>query len=162
MSEVTITDPQHSLFGQRFRIANERSGRGPGYVVVKLPDGRKRALPIVATDLTASDRPTSRSAATLPRISVRTLIPLAQHLDRILNLLTEEVIRDDPTSSSASSRCVSAAQSDRREQLAFGGRSPPVGELAATDASSVGPDNGAAIAADAAGPGRSRKGDVPC
>jgi hypothetical protein len=28
----------------------------------------------------------------LPRVSVRTLMPLAQHLNRILDLLTEEVI----------------------------------------------------------------------
>ena len=38
VSAVTVTDPQHSLFGQRLALANERSGRGPAYVVVRLPD----------------------------------------------------------------------------------------------------------------------------
>ena len=95
VSEVTITDPQHPLFGQRLALTNERSGRGPAYVAVRLPDGHRRSIRISATDLNASDGRTP--AASLPRINVRILIPLAQHLDRILNLLTEEVIRDEPT-----------------------------------------------------------------
>src|SRR5262245_60280911 len=32
VSYVTITDPRHSLFGQRLVVLAERSGRGPGYV----------------------------------------------------------------------------------------------------------------------------------
>ena len=114
VSEVTITDPQHSLFGQRLALTNERSGRGPAYVVVRLPDGRRRSIRISATDLNASDCFGCTPAASLPRISVRILIPLAQHLDRILNLLTEEVICDEPTSPSASSRCVSTTDPGRR------------------------------------------------
>src|SRR5207253_2964716 len=43
-------------------------------------------------------------------------IPLARHVNRILNLLTEEVIRDEPAIPSASSRCVSTAESGRQEQ----------------------------------------------
>ena len=117
VSEVTITDPQHSLFGQRLALTNERSGRGPAYVVVRLPDGRRRSIRISATDLNASDCLGCTPAASLPRISVRILIPLAQHLDRILNLLTEEVIRDEPTSPSASSRCVSTTDPGREPRL---------------------------------------------
>ena len=39
VSDVTVTDPKHSLFGQRFTVLPERSGRGPAFVVVALPDG---------------------------------------------------------------------------------------------------------------------------
>ena len=31
VSDVTVTDPKHSLFGQRFTVLPERSGRGPGF-----------------------------------------------------------------------------------------------------------------------------------
>jgi hypothetical protein len=83
----------------------ERSGRGPTYVVVELPDGRKRPIRIASTDLAATVI-TSGAAPDLPRISVRTLIPLVQHLSANLAFLAEEVIRDDSSSPSAS-RCVS-------------------------------------------------------
>ena len=162
VSEVTITDPQHSLFGQRLALTNERSGRGPAFVVVRLSDGRKRAIRITATDLFAPDCFAPAPAASLSRVSVRTLIPLAQHLDRILNLLTEEVIRDEPTTPSASSRCVSTADPGHRESPAFGGRFASMAELAATDASSAGPDPSRAVAADAAGARDVGKGDIPC
>ena len=160
--EVTITDPQHSLFGQRFALTDERSARGPAFVVVRLPDGRRRSIRITATDLSAPDCSTRTPAASLPRISVRMLVPLAQHLDRILNLLTEEVIRDEPTSPSASSRCVSTTDPGHRESPTYGGHFASMAELAATDASSAGPDNGRAIAADAAGERDAGKGDIPC
>ena len=162
MSEVTITDPQHSLFGQRLALTNERSGRGPAYVVVRLPDGRRRSIRISATDLNASDCLGRTPAASLPRISVRILIPLAQHLDRILNLLTEEVICDEPTSPSASSRCVSTTDPGHRESAAFGGRFAAMAELAATNASSAGPNTGRTVAANAAGDRDAGKGDIPC
>ena len=46
VSRVTITDPHHFLFGHRLEVLNERWGRGPAYVVVALPDGRRRAVRI--------------------------------------------------------------------------------------------------------------------
>ena len=162
MSEVTITDPYHSLIGQRLALTNERSGRGPAYGVVRLPDGRTRSIRITATDLAAPDCSERAQAAGLPRISVRTLIPLAQHLDRILNLLTEEVIRDEPASPFASSRCVSATDPDRREQPTFGLGSASMAELVGRDASSARPNIGGAAAADVADEGGAREGDVPC
>ena len=163
VSEVTITAPQHPLFGQRLALTDERSGRGPAFVVVRLSDGRKRAIRITATDLSTPDCSTPAPAASLPRISVRTLIPLAQRLDRILNLLTEEVIRDEPTSPSASSRRVSTTDPGHRESPAFGGRfAASMAELAATDASSAGRDTGRAVAADAAGERDAGNGDIPC
>ncbi|MGY3614099.1 hypothetical protein [Bradyrhizobium sp. USDA 10063] len=106
MSHVTITDPHHFLFGHRLEVLKERSGRGPAYVVVALPDGRRRGVRIASTDLAETSIASRPNAADLPRISVRTLIPLMQHLGASLNLLDEKVIRDDPPTASRS-RCVS-------------------------------------------------------
>jgi len=102
VSHVTITDPHHFLFGHRLEVLKERSGRGPAYVVVALPDGRPRAVRIASTDL-AETIASGPNAADLPRISARTLIPLMQHLSASLSLLDEKVIRDDPPTAS---RCV--------------------------------------------------------
>ena len=89
-------------------MLKERSGRGPAYVVVELPDGRRRSIRIASTDLAETINLPARTAADLPRISARTLIPLVQHLSANLSLLAEKVIRDDPPTPSRS-RCVSTA-----------------------------------------------------
>jgi hypothetical protein len=86
VSRVTITDPRHFLFGHRLAVLDERSGRGPSYVVVELADGRKRSVRIAATDLVPPGNLSSAAEPSLPCISVRTLIPLARHLNRILTL----------------------------------------------------------------------------
>jgi len=106
ITHVTVTDPRHCLFGHRLEVLQERSGRGPTFVVVELPDGRKRSIRFTSTDLTPAVITSGELASDLPRISVRTLIPLVQHLSANLTLLAEEVIRDGSTSPSAS-RCVS-------------------------------------------------------
>src|SRR5271170_6423204 len=105
ITHVTITDTQHCLFGKRLAVFRERSGRGPAYLVVELPDGRKRSIRITSTDF-AGTVITSGATPNLPRISVRTLIPLVQHLNANLALLAKEVIRDG-SSSPSTSRCVS-------------------------------------------------------
>jgi len=163
MSHVTITDPHHFLFGQRLALIRERSGRGSAYVVIALADGRRRSIRVAATDLV----PPGANARTLPRISIRTLIPLARHLNRILSLLTEEVIRDEPASPSASSRGVSTnlvlpTNSDRQDQPAFDGSSGVMAQSAATDTNTDRPDRGGAVAPNAADGGHARKGGGSC
>jgi len=167
VSHVTITDPYHFLFGQRLAVIRGRSGRGPAYVLVELTDGRKRSVRIAATDLVPPGATPSAPGCKLPHISVRTLIPLARHLNRILNLLTEEVIRDEPSSPSTSSRCVSTADPvsatnpGRQDQPVSGGSSASVVGPVARDANTDRPDTGGAVASDAAY-GHARKGDGPC
>jgi hypothetical protein len=85
----------------RLEVLKERSGRGPAYVVVALPDGRPRAVRIASTDLAETPITSRPNAADLPRISARTLIPLMQHLSASLSLLDEKVIRDDPPTASS-------------------------------------------------------------
>src|SRR5260370_34374259 len=70
---VCVTDPQHALFGQRFDLS-PGSGHRPGWVSVLLADGRRRWLRRVATDLDFACEASSNHA--LPRVSVRTLLPL--------------------------------------------------------------------------------------
>jgi hypothetical protein len=162
VSHVTITDSCHFLFGHRLAVVDERSGRGPAYVIVELADGRKRSVRIAATDLVAPGNSSSAPQPGLPRISVRTLIPLAQHVNRILTLLTEEVIRDEPASPPTSSRCVSTAAPDRQDQPGSGGPCVCVAEPVATDANADRPDMGRADATDATDGRRTGKGDGPC
>ena len=162
VSYVTITDPRHFLFGHRLAVLDERSGRGPSYVVVELADGRKRSVRIAATDLVPPGNSCSAAEPSLPRISVRTLIPLARHLNRILTLLTEEVIRDESASPSASSRCVSTIDPGRQDQPGSGGPSVSVAEPVARDSNADSPNIGGAVAADAADGCGAGKGDGPC
>jgi len=160
VSHVTITDPCHFLFGHRLSVLDERSGRGPAYVVVELADGRKRSIRIAATDLVRPERSFSATAPSLPRVSVRTLIPLAQHVNRILSLLTEEVIRDEPASPFAPSRCVSPT--DHSHQTVSDCSSVSVAEPITRDANPDRPGSGGAVATDAADGCRTTKGDGPC
>jgi hypothetical protein len=159
---ITITDPRHFLFGHRLAVLDERSGRGPSYVVVELADGRKRSVRIAATDLVPPGNSSSAAEPSLPRISVRTLIPLARHLNRILTLLTEEVIRDELASPSASSRCVSTIDPRRQDKTGSRGPSLSVAEPAASDSNADSPNIGGAIAANAADGCGAGKGDGPC
>jgi hypothetical protein len=160
ITHVTITDPQHCLFGKRLAVIRERSGRGPTYVVVELPDGRKRPIRIASTDLAATVI-TSGTAPYLPRISVRTLIPLVQHLSANLALLAEEVIRDDPTRASGSG-CVSTTASSM-PLPAVGKKSPaPMAEPAGRHAKAGGAGRRRVDPPNAGCRRRSRKGDGPC
>ncbi len=163
MSHVTITDPHHFLFGHRLEVLKERSGRGPAYVVVALPDGRRRAVRIASTDL-AETLITSRrpNGADLPRISARTLIPLMQHLSASLNLLDEKVICDDPPTASRS-RCVSTpADVGKSIRPSKGRHSAPLAEFVDRDANPDCSNNRRADAANASDPRHARKGTGSC
>jgi hypothetical protein len=83
-------------------------------------------------------------------------------LNRILNLLTEEVIRDELASPSASSRCVSTTDPGHQDQPASGSPCASMAEPVARDARTDCPDIGGAVATDAADERSARKGDVPC
>jgi hypothetical protein len=115
---VTVTDSRHSLFAQQLTVLSERSGRGPAFVVVELPDGRRRSIRIASTDLGRAPPAADQNAADLPRVSVRTLIPLTRHLNAKLSLFAEEVIRDDHPSPSTSRSVSAAVDSGLRNQPA--------------------------------------------
>ena len=162
VTHVTITDPQHCLFGKRLAVFRERSGRGPTYVVVAVAGRAESARSgSLSTDLAATVI-TSGAAPDLPRISVRTLIPLVQHLSANLALLAEEVIRDGSSSPSAS-RCVSTTVDTRRRiPPASDGASAPLAEPLGRDANADRPNACGADEANTAAPRRARKGDRSC
>ena len=162
MSHVTITDPHHFLFGRRLEVLKERSGRGPAYVVVSLPDGRPRAVRIASTDLGETPITSGLNAADLPRISARTLIPLMQHLSASLSLLDEKVIRDDPPTASRS-RCVSTpADAGKSTRPPDGQHSAPVAESVDRDANPDRSNPRHAATANASGSRHARKGTGSC
>ena len=99
ITEVSITERRHSLFGQRLNVAPEASCRGPDWVTVILPDGRRRHVRRVATDLVpASTDAHPVSERGNARISVRTLLPLADCLRTLLRISREEVPDDQSRS----------------------------------------------------------------
>jgi hypothetical protein len=81
VSHVRIVSRRHALFGQVLPVVALRSGRGPRFVVVRLPDGRRRSILRSITDLGSEPFPEGRDSVDQSlRVSVRTLLPLARIL----------------------------------------------------------------------------------
>jgi Family of unknown function (DUF5372) len=72
---ATIVDPTHPLFGQTLPILRASRHHLKERIVVALPDGRERRIPVSITNLI--ERPSDNSTAAR-LISVRTLLPLAE------------------------------------------------------------------------------------
>src|SRR3954447_17020557 len=68
------------------------SARGPAYIVVALPDGRRRSLRRASTDLAGTAEAPLYDG---PRINAGTLLPLARHILACLAIAVEEVTHDD-------------------------------------------------------------------
>ncbi len=131
-------------------------------MVVELPDGRRRSIRIASTDLAEAVDTRDPKGCDLPRISVRTIIPLMQHLNANLILLAEEVIRDG-SSSPSTSRCVSTtADSGMPIWSADGKPSASMAEPVIRDANADCPDGRGADATDAGDRGHVRRGDRSC
>ena len=92
VSHVTVTDRHHALCGQLLPLVSLHSARGPAYIVVALPDGRRRSLRRASTDLAGTAEAPVYDG---PRISAGTLLPLARHIVACLAIAVEEVIHDD-------------------------------------------------------------------
>jgi hypothetical protein len=91
VAQVRVVDPHHPLFGSHFPVSDRRSGRGPDLIVVRLSDGRERSIPRAATDLAFSAEGSAPSAPPPKHISVRTLLPLANHVRAVLASRDEDV-----------------------------------------------------------------------
>jgi hypothetical protein len=79
-----VVDAHHPLYGACYPVSERPSGRGPALIVIRLPDGRERSI---ARSATAPISAPDNSAATSSRqmhISVRTLLPLANHVRTML------------------------------------------------------------------------------
>jgi hypothetical protein len=79
-----VVDPHHALYGGCFPVVDRPSGRGPGLIIVRLLDGRERAIPWTATDLALPTAASGPAASAQTQVSVRTLLPLANHVRAVL------------------------------------------------------------------------------
>jgi hypothetical protein len=84
VAEVRIVDPHHPLYGKCFPVSDRRSGRGPALIVIRLPDGRERAISRSATAVASASDDRAAPASRQAHISVRTLLPLANHVRAVL------------------------------------------------------------------------------
>ena len=94
VSQVTVIDRRHGLAGQRLELVSIRSARGAGFVIVRLPDGRRRSIRRSMTDLATAPLQEQGASKPLARIDVRTLLTLMRHLSSTFASRIEEVIRD--------------------------------------------------------------------
>lgn len=94
--QVTITDTAHPLFGRIFPLVRSASPRGREGLVVLLPDGQHRTVPVKATDFQLGSYSTVNGLdhPPLPVISVRTILPLARLVRAKLALREEK--SDEP------------------------------------------------------------------
>jgi len=96
VTRVTVTDAAHRLFGQTLEVVHESSPRGKANLTLRLPNGQTRSVPRRATNF-EDDNTTGDQFNPLPRISVRTILPLVQFVGH--KLLSAEEISDDPANS---------------------------------------------------------------
>lgn len=122
--EVTVTDRRHSLYGQCLEVSVGGSSRGPDWVTVLLPDGRRRHIRRAATNLARAPEEQPTADLDGARISVRTLLPLAQCLRALLKISGEDVTDGQP-------RSILDQPSDRPVQECAGGGTDAVVGLAA-------------------------------
>jgi hypothetical protein len=155
VSHVTVTDLHHALAGQRLALLALRSGRGPAFVVVELPDGRRRTIRRAATDLVAPIKGQD-VGLDVPFINVRTLLPLARYLTGTLTASPEEVICDDHPPPAPPSPCVSAPRSKSHKTAAA--LAEPAGRDANPDRSSARRD----AATHSGSPRDHHPGEPPC
>ena len=94
---ATIVDPTHPLFGQTLPILRASRQRLKERIVVALPDGRERRIPVSITNLIerSPDHPTATRL-----ISVRALVPLVELL-RAMVASREDKIHGATLSSTA-------------------------------------------------------------
>ena len=142
VSSITVTDPHHPLFGRELELLSLACSRGPAFIAVALPDGRRRLLRRAATDLEQPPAP----QAVLPRVSARALLPLARHIRSMLAASSEEVFHAD------------RPQSDPSTSSAAGSIPPPavVGHVTSLGADATG------TAARLPAATRPRRGGRPC
>jgi hypothetical protein len=152
VAEVRVVDPHHALYGSCFPVSDRRSGRGPSLIVIRLPDGRERAIPRAATAFSPVSDDLMAAASRLAHISVRTLLPLANHVRAVLASRNADLEGGDgcnldrmPVEQDGATRAAATA----------------VAAVAGRDATSTGAVRGTARATSAAA-GRPVRGEPSC
>jgi hypothetical protein len=139
VAQVRVTDPHHPLYGKCFPVSHRRSGRGARVIVIRLPDGRERGISRSATALiSASDDLAAAAPSRQAHISVRTLLPLANHVSAVL------------ASRHADLEGGAGQDLDQRAAKQAGSAATPVAAAANRDTASAGTAGGTARATPAA------------
>jgi hypothetical protein len=99
-TQATVTDPTHPLVGRTLPVLRFTTINRMDHVVLLLPDGQHRVIPRGATDLTA-DAAAPIAANALPRVSARTLLPLAFQVRALRQAQAYQEAKDDGTHSPA-------------------------------------------------------------
>ena len=141
VAEVTVTDPRHALYGRRLAVLSLWASRGPEWISVALPDGRRRSIHRAATDLA---RPWPGDCRR-PLVSVRTLLPLAHLVRDLLRISRGE----NPHGCCRTSVDQIASPDLDASDLHLAPRAPIVAGTAISDASAARPGTGAAPQPDA-------------
>jgi hypothetical protein len=146
LTQVTIIDPRHPLYGKTFSY----TPRGKTTISIQLPDGQRRVIPRSATNLAGEEHQVTSS---LPKISIRTILPVAQLVKA--KLATEE-------NQDERSRTTGRNGSDIREASLAQHADPDImGANEPSAAKAPGTTLGTALEADATTPG-SGKGGAEC
>jgi hypothetical protein len=88
---VTVTSPEHPLYGTRLEVLQLVSDRGPRWITVRVPSGIQRNLLRTATDL-AQALPDSKST---PLVSGAILLRVVRRTEALLLHLEEEGCDDE-------------------------------------------------------------------
>lgn len=80
------------LSGQCLAVLSLACARGPRFIAVAPPDGRRRLIRRAVTDL---ERPTTVQVP-VPRISARTLLPLARYIQSVVTASGTEIVHALP------------------------------------------------------------------
>ncbi len=114
ISAVTVTDPRHPLSGQRLAVLSLACARGPRFIAVALPDGRRRLIRRAATDL---ERPIATETP-VPRVSARTLLPLARYIRSVMTASRTEIVDAVPMPQSCITNSPNRAPQTTSETMA--------------------------------------------
>ena len=87
---IRVIDAIHPLFGQTLEVSPSGLIRRGGWIRVVLRDGRHRWIPQKATDLEEAACEVQPNHG-LPRVSVRTLLPLAEYVRTRLSAATKGI-----------------------------------------------------------------------
>jgi hypothetical protein len=85
-----VIDATHPLYGQQLEVSASGASRRIGWVRVVLRDGRHRWIPQKATNLEEAACEVQPNHG-LPRVSVRTLLPLAEYVRTRLSAATKGI-----------------------------------------------------------------------
>lgn len=86
ISHVTVTSPRHPLYGQRLEVLQLASDRGPKWVTVRVPNGRRRNILRALTDLA---QPLADPVSP-PLISAPVLLRVVQYAEALSRCRTED------------------------------------------------------------------------